>query len=157
MPFQNDLVSLLDEGYRSKSFGEIAASPPGVLAGLTHTQGAKLIGALGVKTIADVATSKYVLWAQSITHLSRYEKVDGFNPSLASILDAKWEKKSLRALAKAPPSIFTGMTDDEAAMLEEAIGVRTVEELATNRYVLLAQVITHLAKYEMSRPRAKAA
>ena len=34
---------------------------------------------------------------------------------------------------------------------------RTVEELATNRYILLAQVITHLAKYEMSRPKAKAA
>ena len=157
MPFQNDLIALLDEGYRTKSFGEIAASPPGVLAGLTHTQGAKLIGALGARTIADVANSRFVLWAQSITHLSRYEKVDGFNPSLSSILDAKWEKKSLRSLAKAPPSIFTGMTEDEAVMLEEAIGVRTVEELATNRYILLAQVIAHLAKYVTSRPKAKAA
>lgn len=157
MPFQNDLVALLDEGYRNKSFGELASAPPGILAGMTHTQGAKLIGALGVKTIADVASSKYVLWAQSITHLSRYERVDGFNPCLSSILDAKWEKKSLRQLTKAPPSIFTGMTDDDAAMLEEAIGVRTVEELATNRFILLAQVIAHLAKYETSRPKAKAA
>ena len=33
-------------------------------------------------------------------------------------------------------------------MLEEAAGIRTVEDLATNRYVLMAQVITHLARYE---------
>ncbi len=108
MPFKNDLVSLIDEGHRSKSFGELAASPPGILAGLTHAQGAKLMQALDVTTIEELAQSRYVLWAQSITHLAKYEKVDAFNPSLAAILDGQWEKKGLRELARARPSIFTG-------------------------------------------------
>ncbi|MHB2168921.1 hypothetical protein [Alsobacter sp. R-9] len=158
MPFKNDLVSLIDEGHRSKTFGELAASPPGILAGLTHAQGAKLMQALDVDTLQDLAQSRYVLWSQSITHLARYEKVDGFNPSLAAILDGQWEKKSLRELARARPSIFTGLSAKEATMLEEAAGIRTVEDLATNRFVLMAQVIAHLARYETSTgPAQKAA
>lgn len=157
MPFKNDLVSLIDESHRSKTFGQLAASPPGVLAGLTHTQGAKLMQALDVTTIEELAQSRYVLWAQSITHLARYERVDGFNPSLAAILDRQWEKASLRDLAKARPSIFTGLSVKEAAMLEEAAGIRTVEDLATNRYVLMAQVIAHLARYERGGAEKKAA
>jgi hypothetical protein len=148
MPFKNDLVALIDESHRGKTFGQLAASPPGILAGLTHAQGARLMQALDVTTIEELAQSRYVLWAQSITHLSKYERVDGFNPSLAAILDGQWEKKSLRELARARPSIFTGLSAKEATMLEEAAGIRTVEDLATNRYVLMAQVITHLARYE---------
>lgn len=157
MPFKNDLVALIDESHRSKTFGQLAASPPGVLAGLTHTQGAKLMQALDVTTIEELAQSRYVLWAQSITHLARYERVDGFNPSLAAILDRQWEKASLRDLAKARPSIFTGLSAKEATMLEEAAGIRTVEDLATNRYVLMAQVIAHLARYERGSTEKKAA
>ena len=157
MPFKNDLVALIDESHRSKTFGQLAASPPGVLAGLTHTQGAKLMQALDVTTIEELAQSRYVLWAQSITHLARYERVDGFNPSLAAILDRQWEKASLRDLAKARPSIFTGLSAKEATLLEEAAGIRTVEDLATNRYVLMAQVIAHLARYERGSTEKKAA
>ena len=157
MPFKNDLVALVDESHRSKTFGQLAASPPGVLAGLTHTQGAKLMQALDVTTIEELAQSRYVLWAQSITHLARYERVDGFNPSLAAILDRQWEKASLRDLARARPSIFTGLSAKEATMLEEAAGIRTVEDLATNRYVLMAQVIAHLARYERGGAEKKAA
>jgi len=157
MPFKNDLVALIDESHRSKSFGQLAASPPGILAGLTHTQGARLMQALDVTTIGELAQSRYVLWAQSITHLARYERVDGFNPSLAAILDRQWEKASLRDLARARPSIFTGLSAKEATLLEEAAGIRTVEDLATNRYVLMAQVIAHLARYERGDAEKKAA
>jgi len=153
MPFTNTLASLVDESYRSKSFHEIAASPPGALGGLTHTDAAKVMDALDVSTIGELATSKYVLWAQSITHLAQYEKIvasagPAFNPSLAAILDGKWEKMPLRDLIKAPPSIFTGLSEREATLLAEGLQVKTVEDLATNRFVLVAQVIAHLAKYE---------
>jgi len=165
MPFKNDLAALVDDTHRSRSYAEIAAASVGVLGGLTHAEAAKVMDALEVETIEEFATSKYVLWAQAITHLAKYEKLDdakgqggpSFNPSLAAILDARWEKKPLRDLAKAPPSIFAGLSDKEATMLAEAIGVRTVEDLATNRFVLIAQVIAHLAKYETTSPLKKAA
>jgi hypothetical protein len=164
MPFKNDLAALVDESHRSKSYGEIAAAPVGVLGGLTHTDAAKVMEALGVTTIEGLASSKYVLWAQSIAQLARYEKLDGrvpgaqaFNPSLAAILDAAWEKKPLRELAAASPAIFAGLSDGKAAMLAEALKVRTVEDLATNRFVLVAQIISHLARYETDRPAVRKA
>lgn len=153
MPFKNNLAALIDDTYRAKSFSEIASASPGVLGGLSHTEAAKLMDALDVRTIEELATSKYVLWAQSITHLARYEKVDtsagpAFNPSLGAILDDKWQKKRLRELAKAAPSIFVGLSEKEGKLLAEALQVKTIEDLATDRFVLLAQVIAHLARCE---------
>nr|AGS49895.1 hypothetical protein [uncultured bacterium esnapd21] len=165
MPFRNDLAALVDETHQAKSYQEIAGAPVGVLGGLTHTDATKVMDALDVKTIEDLATSKYVLWAQSITQLAKFEKLDSvkdgsvqaFNPSLAAILDAKWEKRPLREIAKASPAVLSGISRKEADLLAEAIGVKTVEDLATNRFVLIAQVITHLAKYERSDPLKRAA
>ncbi len=113
--------------------------------------------ALDTRTIEGVATSKYVLWAQAITTLAKHEKSDLPNPALVAILDARWEKKRLRDLVEASPSILSGMSDKEAKLLEEALGVRTVEDLATNRHVLLAQVIARLADEERLAPTQKAA
>lgn len=157
MPFKNDLVSLLDEGFRSKTFSELAACPAGILAGLSHTQAARMMEALGARTIAEVAANRYVLWAQSITQLAPFEKVDGFNPSLSAILHARFEKMGFRELVKQSPAAFTGIGEREARLLEEGIGVRTIEDLATNRHILLAQVIWHLARYEKPDLRKKAA
>ena len=152
MPFESNLADLIDDTYGSKSFREIAGASPAVLAGLRYADASKLMEALDVKTIAELAGCRYVLWAQSIAHLSQHEKVDtssgpALNPSLAAILDERWRKKRLRELAEAPPSIFAGLSEKEAGLLAEAIGVKTVEDLATNRFVLIAQVIANLAKY----------
>ncbi|BAU94042.1 hypothetical protein MPPM_5437 (plasmid) [Methylorubrum populi] len=165
MPFKNDLASLVDETHQGKSYGEIAASSVGALGGLTHTEAAKVMDALDVKSIEELATSKYVLWAQAIAHLAKFEKIDAtkvgtdqaFNPSLAAILDSKWEKRPLREIAKASPAVLSGISRKEADLLAEALQVKTVEELATNRFVLVAQVIAHLAKYEATSPLKKAA
>lgn len=152
MSFQTNLADLIDDTHRARSFREIAGASPAVLGGLRHVQASKLMEALDIKTIAELAGCKYVLWAQAITHLSQHEKVDTssgptLNPSLAAILDEKWRKKRLRELAKAPPSIFAGLSEKEAKLLSEAIEVKTVEDLATSRFVLMAQVIANLAKY----------
>lgn len=157
MPFPNHLAELIDEPARTKSFSELARCSPGVLAGLTHSQGAQVMDALDTRTIEGVATSKYVLWAQAIATLARHEKSDLPNPALVAIVDARWEKKRLCDLAKAPPSILSGLSDKEAGLLEQALGVRTIEDLATNRYVLLAQVIARLAQEERLAPTQQAA
>jgi len=157
MPFPDHLASLIDETARAKSFSDLARCSPGILAGLTHAQGAQVMEALDTRTIEGVAASKYVLWAQAIATLARHEKTDLPNPALAAILDARWEKKRLRDLAGASPSVLTGMSDYEAKLLEEALGVRTLQDLATNRHILLAQAIARLAEEERLAPTQKAA
>jgi hypothetical protein len=148
MPFKNELKSVIDEQFHSKSFVDIAKAPLGVLGGVSRDQGLDVMDALNVKTIAELATCRHVLWAQAINTLAKQERTTAANPVLADIIDPKWEKSGLRDLAKASPAVLMGLSERGAKLLQEAIGVRTVEELATNRYVLTAQVIANLAKFE---------
>jgi hypothetical protein len=148
MPFKNELKSVIDQEFHSKSFVEIAKAPLGVLGGVSRDQGLSVMDALNVKTIAELATCKHVLWAQAINTLAKQERTTAANPVLADIIDPKWEKSGLRDLAKASPAVLMGLSERGAKLLHEAIGVRTVEELATNRYVLTAQVIANMAKLE---------
>jgi hypothetical protein len=148
MQFANTLKSIVDEAWQHKSFIEIAKAPPGALAGLSHTDGQKLMEALEVKTIAELAGCRYVAWAQALTSLAPFEKDQSFKVALGAVLDSKSDGQSLRALIKSPPSIFLGLSDKKAKALAETIHVRTVEDLATNRYVQMAQVLAQLARYE---------
>ena len=157
MPFKNELKAAIDQEFHSKSFVEIAKAPLGVLGGVSRDQGLQVMDALNVKTIAELATSKHVLWAQAINTLAKHERTTAANPVLAEILDPKWEKSDVRDLAKASPAVLSGLSERGAKNLQEAIGVRTVEELATNRYVLMAQVIANLAKFEKIEAMKQAA
>jgi hypothetical protein len=148
MPFSNHLKFLVDDAWHGKRFGDLVKAPIGAMGGLSNEQGRQVAAALQVQTIGELATCRYVLWAQSITHLAKFERVDAFNPSLSAILDQRWEMKPLRTIVKQSPAVFTGLSDKDAELLATAISVRTVEGLATNRYVMTAQVIAHLAKYE---------
>jgi hypothetical protein len=157
MPFNDELKFLIDEAYRGKNFSELASAPVNAMAGLNFQQAQQITAALDVKTIGELANSKYVLWAQSITHLARFERIDAFNPSLSAILDEKSAMKRLRTIAKESPAVFTGLSAKAAGVLAETMNVRTVEDLATNRFVTLAQVIAHLAKYEKTSAIRRAA
>jgi hypothetical protein len=157
MPFNNELKFLIEDAYRGKSFGELTSAPINAMAGINHEQARQLMAGLDVKTIGELANSRYVLWAQSITHLARFERIDAFNPSLSAILDEKWAMKRLRTIAKESPAVFTGLSAKAAGVLAETINVKTVEDLATNRFVMMAQVIAHLAKYEKIGELKKAA
>lgn len=157
MTFNNIGKIIVDEAQAHLSVSELAAQPLGVLADLSHTDGKQVMDAFDAKTVAEFAQSKYVLWAQAITNLARYETTDFPTPALAAILDQKWEKKRLRDIAKASPSVFAGMSEREAKVIADALGARTVEELATNRWVLKAQAIANLARIERDRTFRKAA
>lgn len=157
MTFDTIAKAIVDEAQSHLTMTELAASPLGVLAGLTHTEGKQVMDALDAKTVAEFAQSRYVLWAQPIATLARHEKTDLPTPALSSVLGQKWEKKRLRDLAKASPAAFQGLSEKEAKVLADVLGIRSIEELATHSYVLKAQVIAHMAMIEKVRSVRKAA
>jgi hypothetical protein len=141
------LKTLIDDAQANIAFADIARASPGAIAGLSHMQAKQVMDALDVKSIADLATCRHVLWAQAITHLAKQERTDLPNPGLTDILDPSWQKKRLRDLAKASPSVLSGLSEKEAKLLAEALNVQTIAELATNVFILKAQVIAHLATF----------
>jgi hypothetical protein len=144
----NTLKSVLDEAWHHKSFVEIAKAPPSALAGLDAADGQKLMEALDVKTIAELAGCRHVLLAQALAHLAPLDKEQSFKVALSGVLDPKSEGQPLRAIVKASPAVFLGLSEKKAKALAETIQARTVEELATNRFVLIAQALATLARQE---------
>lgn len=74
------------------------------------------------------------------------EKSTGFN--LRSLLDREFETRSLRDLKKSPIHALEGLTPRHSRMMEEAFGIRSIEDLALLKYVDIARAITVLSDYE---------
>jgi len=65
---------------------------------------------------------------------------------IVKFYDKAYEDKSIEELVKAPVSAISGVSESDAADLKKAFGIDTVEELANNKYVKLAQGINCLSE-----------
>jgi len=70
------------------------------------------------------------------------------NDSLEHILDKEWENKPIAEIVGQSPAVLQGLTEERAAKIAEALGARTIRDLATNKYILWAQALATLARYE---------
>ena len=66
------------------------------------------------------------------------EEEPGF---IVKFFDKAYEDKSILELAKAPVAAISGVSESDAEDLKKAFGIKTVEDLATNKYVRSAQGI----------------
>ena len=69
-----DLGRHLDRAYENKDFDELADSPVDALEGLSKSDAAALEQAFKIRTIRQLAESKFVLRAQAITNLAQAAK-----------------------------------------------------------------------------------
>lgn len=63
----------LDKEYEDEPLNEIADLPVEALQGISPTMAGHLASGLNVKTVRDLAESKYVRWAQAICALGDCE------------------------------------------------------------------------------------
>lgn len=66
-----NIDKFLDKAFETMEFAQLVDAPVSALAGVSDADGEALAKALNIKTIGDLATNKYVLWAQSIHSLSK--------------------------------------------------------------------------------------
>lgn len=64
------LAVMLDEAYEGKSIAEIADAPVEALQGVSVGDAKHLLDALNIRTVRDLGTNKYFLWAQSIAKIA---------------------------------------------------------------------------------------
>jgi hypothetical protein len=65
-----DLASKVDKAYREKTVAELADAPVDALLGVSEGDAEHLKAAFNIKTVRDLGTNKYFLWAQSIAKLA---------------------------------------------------------------------------------------
>ncbi len=134
-----DLSRLVDKKYAHLPPSEILKLPVDAIRGISKRDAELLREALGVKTVGDLAVNKYVLVAQAIATLA---------PWWEEALDKEWEDKSPKEVAEAPVEALAGISPRKAQLLYEALGIRTVRDLAANRLIAFAQLIRALAALE---------
>jgi hypothetical protein len=66
-----DLAKFLDKAYESADFATLAAAPVSALQGVSDSDAEHLKAAFGIDTIRELATNKFVLWAQAINVLAK--------------------------------------------------------------------------------------
>ena len=65
---------------------------------------------------------------------------------LAKSLDKAYEDKSLKDILDASPAALAGVTDNDAKLLEEAFGIKTVRQLGENKYFVVAAALAAIDK-----------
>ena len=65
-----DITSKVDKAYEDKTLAEIAEAPVDALQGVSASDAEHLAAAFNIRTIRDLGTSKYFLWAQAIARLA---------------------------------------------------------------------------------------
>ena len=70
------------------------------------------------------------------------------NDSLTEILDKAYEKLPLKEILQLSPAALQGVTDKDAELLKQAFNIKTIEDLATNKFFRWAQALATLAPYE---------
>lgn len=70
---------------------------------------------------------------------------------ITKFLDKEFEQKEFAELADAPVDAIAGVSKADAEALKSALGIKTIRDLANNKYVLWAQAITTFADH--SKPK----
>jgi hypothetical protein len=64
------LDAKLDKEYEEKALGDLADAPVSALQGVSDDDAKHLKDAFNIKTIRELGTNKYFLWAQAIAKLA---------------------------------------------------------------------------------------
>ena len=61
-------------------------------------------------------------------------------------VDKAYEKKEFDELAESPVDALEGLSKADAEALHKALNIKTIRDLAENKFVLCAQAIVNLAR-----------
>ncbi len=119
------------EGYTAE---ELAEAPITALKGISEESGALLEQAFGIESIRDMAASRLAERAEGIVTLADQEEAD-------SVAD----EGSLRDLAAGPVARLEGISAEQATALDDALRIKSVRDLARNRFFRIARAVVTLA------------
>jgi hypothetical protein len=65
---------------------------------------------------------------------------------ITKFFDKEFEQKEFSDLAEAPVEAIAGLSKPDADALTQALNIRTIRDLAENKYVLIAQAVIALSR-----------
>ncbi len=129
----------LDKKYETMPWKDVAEAPVSAIRGVSDQDQKDLLEVFGIDTVQDLALNEYVLLAQGI---------NAFSKASGIIFDKTFSSKEYKALRKQPVHVIAGVSTKDAALLKRAFGIDTIQELAENKFICIAQTIMTLAFLE---------
>ena len=132
------IVKFYDKAYEKMDLLELINAPVDAISGVSEGDAEKLRKAFNIKTVADFANNKYVKLAQAAV---------SFADCSGQILDKEFLSSDFVELVDKPVHAIKGISVGDAELLRAAFNVRTVRDLAKNKYVAVAQATVSLAGF----------
>jgi hypothetical protein len=139
------------KAYAGKSLQELTKAPISALRGVSAADQSRLSEAFRIATIRDLAGNRFAEWARGIVILADSELDNAEREAPMNInkaVDKAYEGQSLKAIADAPVDALQGISERQATLLQEAFRIKTVRDLANNRFFRTARGIVILADTE---------
>jgi hypothetical protein len=142
-PSEMEIHGSVIKAYDGLTAYELAEAPVAALKGMSAANGKKLKAAFRMNTIRDMATSKLVERAEGVVTLADAEQ--------GAQMVRKPGRRSPRGsglvgFADGPVDRLQDVTKRQAQVLDEAFRIRTVRDLAENRFFRVARAIVTLAE-----------
>lgn len=65
--------------------------------------------------------------------------------SFEKLLDKAYETKTAKELVDCPVAALSGVSENDAKLLQQAFNIKTIGDLATNKYFVAARQIADIA------------
>lgn len=129
------IIKFYDKAYENLDLLELVDAPVAAISGVSESDGEKLKKAFNIKTVGDFAVNKYISLAQAVTD---------FSECTGQILNKEFQS-DFSDLVDKPVYAIKGISEGDAVLLKEAFNIKTVRDLARNKYVNIAQTTVTLA------------
>jgi hypothetical protein len=129
------IIKFYDKAYENLGLLDLVDAPVASISGVSESDGEKLREAFNIKTVADFALNKYIALAQAVTD---------FSECSGQILNKEYQGDFI-GLIDQPVNAIKGISEGDAVLLDEAFNIKTVKDLARNKYLEIAQTTVTLA------------
>ena len=129
------IVKFYDKKYEKMSVLELVNAPVEAISGVSKGDAEKLAKAFNIKTVLDLASHKYIKYAQALTSFSLVSE---------DLLDKEFEA-DITSLAEKPVHAIQGISEGDAELLMDAFNIKTIKDLASNKFVSIAETTVSLA------------
>jgi hypothetical protein len=130
------IIKFYDKAYEEKNILELVEAPVEAISGVSETDAELLKESFNIETVMDFATNEYITLAQA---------VNNFSQCSGSILDQEFNSKDFIELSEKPVHAIKGISEEDAERLQKAFNIKTIMDLAQNKYVSIAQTTVSLA------------
>jgi hypothetical protein len=130
------IVKFYDKAYEEKGILDLINAPVGAISGVSEGDAEKMKKAFNIETVGDFATNEYIMLAQAVNSFSRCS---------GAVLDKEFQSEDFIELADKPVHAIQGISKGDAELLRQAFNIKTIKDLAENKYLSIAQTTLALA------------